>query len=81
MSCEYRKNKTRNERIVNVRVCHRIGNKQSILVCACCGNEVESKPNAEYWLVDGMEDGTSPLLPRYNFCPWCSAPLKEADDG
>ena len=59
--------------IANVRECKRVGGKDSILVCACCGNEVESNPNAEYWL----GDGTSTLLPRYNYCPWCSAPLRE----
>ena len=67
-----------NERIVNVRVCHRIGNERSILVCANCYNEIEGKVSEFFANEVAFDAGATP---RYNFCPWCSAPLKEVDDG
>ena len=69
-----------NERIVNVKVCHRIGGKESILVCARCGNEVEAKPNVTYWMPDAR-DGMETLVPRGNFCQWCGVELQEANNG
>ena len=67
-----------NERIFNVKVCNRIGNERSILVCANCYNEVEGKVS-EFFANEVAFDAGA--MPRYNFCPWCSAPLKEVDDG
>lgn len=66
-------------RYINVRECKRINGKESILVCRRCGNEVEGKPNSDYWLNDRINEPS--LVPCHNFCPWCSAPLREADDG
>lgn len=66
------------ERIANVAVCRRIGDKQSILVCRRCYNEVEGSPDL-FTTGGGVEFYRA--VPRYNFCPWCSAPLKEVDDG
>ena len=65
-------------RVINVRECKRLNGKDSILLCARCGNEVESKPNTEYFLADEPKYMRS-KVPRHNFCPWCSAPLREVD--
>ena len=62
------------ERIVNVKVCRRIGGERSILVCANCYNEIEGKVSA-FFANEVAFDACA--VPRYNFCPWCSAPLKE----
>lgn len=64
-----------NERIVNVKVCRRIGGKDSILVCACCYNEIEGRVSELF----ANEVASDSLMPRYNFCPWCSAPLRECE--
>lgn len=66
------------ERIVNVKVCRRIGGKESILVCASCYNEIEGSTSEFFANEVAFDAGATP---RYNFCPWCSAPLREADDG
>jgi len=63
-----------NERIVNVKVCHRIGGERSILVCASCYNEVEGNVSTFFTNVGEFDAGS---VPRYNFCPWCSTPLRE----
>ncbi len=60
--------------IVNVKVCHRIGGERSILVCEHCYNEVEGDVTEFYANDKPMLDN---IIPRYNFCPWCSAPLME----
>ena len=64
-----------NERIVNVKTCRRIGGKGSILVCANCYNEIEGSVDRYPTLGGGFDHAT----PRYNFCPWCSAPLRECE--
>ena len=66
------------EHSVNVAVCRRIGYAASILVCKRCYNEVEGSSDL-FTTGGGVEFYRA--APRYNFCPWCSAPLKEADDG
>ena len=58
----------------NLKVCHRIKDERSIVVCANCYNEVEGDVTTFY--VEGME-ADSDIKPRYSFCPWCSAPLRE----
>lgn len=60
--------------IVNVKVCHRIGKERSILVCERCYNEVEGSVS-EFFANEVAYDAS--VVPRYNFCPWCSAPLRE----
>lgn len=60
-------------RIINVVVCRRIGNKQSILVCRRCYNEIEGKVS-EFFTNDVAFNA---IEPRYDFCPWCGVPLKE----
>lgn len=64
--------------IVNVRVCNRIGGERSILVCERCYNEVEGDVT-EFFTCDGASGSGIPssVIPRYSFCPWCSAPLRE----
>lgn len=62
------------QRVTNVKVCHRIGGERSILVCASCYNEVEGSVST-FLANRGEFDVGS--VPRYNFCPWCSAPLRE----
>ena len=61
----------------NVREVKRFGGMQNILVCARCNNEVEAKPNDSYWLRDNHDEPS--MIPRHNYCPWCSAPLREVD--
>ena len=65
------------ERVINVAVCKRIGDKESILVCKRCYNEVEGSVDRLAALGGGFDHA----IPRYNYCPWCSAPLKEVDNG
>ena len=65
-----------NERIVNVKACRRIGGNGSILVCANCYNEVEGSSDL-FTTGGGVEFYRA--VPRYNFCPWCSAPLRECE--
>ncbi len=65
------------ELTVNVAVCRRIGDEASILVCKRCYNEVEGSVDRYATFGGGFDHAT----PRYNFCPWCSAPLREVDDG
>lgn len=64
------------QRVVNVRVCRRVGGKDYILVCANCGNEVE---NGGSCCFVGSEKTIYPIDPVGDFCQWCGAPLKEAD--
>ena len=54
--------------------CKRINGEKSILICIRCHNEVDSKPNSDYWLGDGTKL-VMPLEPRASFCQWCGAPL------
>ncbi len=61
--------------VMNVRVCRRVGGERSILVCERC-YEVEGKATEFY---ANEEPVCESIIPRYNFCPWCSAPLREAD--
>lgn len=63
-------------RAINVKVCHRIGGERSILVCERCYNEVEGEVT-EFYYAGGEEPVCDSIIPRYNFCPWCSAPLRE----
>lgn len=63
---------------VNVAVCRRIGGERSILVCKRCYNEVEG--SADLFTTGGGVEFYR-ITPRYGFCPWCSAPLKETYDG
>ena len=65
-------------RVTNVKICHRVGGKGSIIVCEKCYNEIEGSVSEFYAASKAYDIG---IDPRYNYCPWCSAPLKEEDDG
>ena len=60
----------------NVREVMRVNGKDSIIVCARCGNEVESDQEAARFV--GIAGRV--LIPRYDFCPWCSATLRTRED-
>lgn len=63
--------------VTNVKVCKRIGGEGSILVCERCYNEVEGSVS-EYYAGNTVYSGGIEV--RYDFCPWCSAPLREGED-
>jgi hypothetical protein len=68
------------EHAMNVDVCMRVGGKAPILTCASCHNEVEGTV-VGLFADEFIYSKELSLRPSYNFCPWCSTPLKEVDNG
>jgi hypothetical protein len=65
-----------NERIVNVEVCMRVGGEEPIVICSVCHNEVEGTVLGVY-ADDAIYSYEVSPMPLYDYCPWCSAPLRE----